>query len=58
MGLRRRFKRQVIVAILLVATVIWLWHSFGEEDVEVASETPLLLKHIDPPSGGKGGGEI
>ncbi|KAF4163716.1 hypothetical protein CNMCM6936_000428 [Aspergillus lentulus] len=46
----RRFKRQVIVATLLLVTVICLMHSFEYEDARVASNTPLLLKYIQPPS--------
>ncbi|KAF4212832.1 hypothetical protein CNMCM8980_010088 [Aspergillus fumigatiaffinis] len=50
----RRFKRQVIVATLLLVTVICLMHSFEYEDAKVATNTPLLLKYIYRPSG-KGG---
>jgi hypothetical protein len=53
----RRFKRQVIVATLLLVTVICLMHSFEYEDAKVATNTPLLLKYIYRPSG-KGGGKI
>jgi hypothetical protein len=53
----RRFKRQVIVATLLLVTVICLMHSFEYEDAKVATSTPLLLKYIYR-SSGKGGGKI
>ncbi|PKX90170.1 glycosyltransferase family 32 protein [Aspergillus novofumigatus IBT 16806] len=46
----RRFRRQAIVATVLVATILWLMHSFEYENADLASNTPLLLKYIHPPS--------